>query len=165
MAGVVEVLLGPVLGVVGTLGGRIIGLKEKKQDYEHELKKFEHEVAMRAQERIAQQEENEHAMAFNAQETEGSIAKTIVTGSYDGLLASINAEASIKGDRWLENVRGLVRPVLTAAGMVVVTIVCFSNIESDRTAALTAMLSNASLMIVWWFGDRPAGQFKTKWQK
>lgn len=165
MTGIVELLAGPILGTIGTIGGRMLDLKAKKQDYEFELKKFSHEIDMRKQERIANQEENEQAMALNAAVTESEIGKTIIKGSYDGLVASINAEANIKSYKWVDAVRGLVRPTLTLITGMMVGYVAFTATGSMQEAAVASVTTQFGMAMAWWFGDRPSGQFKTRYQK
>lgn len=160
-----SVVLGPIFGLVGTLGGRALDIKAKKQDYEHEMKKFEHEVNMRAQERIAKQEENEQAMELNSALTESDIAKTIVTGSYDGLKASLEADASYKPSQWVENIRTLIRPGLTVGLGLVTAALAWTMTADVQATVVSSIISQFMLASTWWFGDRPSGQFQTKWQK
>jgi hypothetical protein len=160
-----NVILGPVLGTIGTLYGKQLDIKAKKIDNEFNLKKFEHEVNMRKEERAAAQEANEQAMAMNAAVTESDLARTIATGSYAGLTASIEAEGKISSYKWVDAVRGLVRPVLTTVTGITVGVIAFTSTGDIQSSTVAALTTQFGMAMAWWFGDRPSGQFQTKWQK
>ena len=167
MTDLVSVIAGPILGGVFGWLGKEQDRKNKKLEFEFEEKKFIHETEMRAQERIAKQEENEQNMAMNSLMTESDIAKTIVAGEYAGLEASIDADSKLTGAsyRWVDAVRAMIRPGLTVSFSLLVGILAFTETGDIKASVIASVLTNLSIMIPWYFGSRPQTQFKTKWQK
>lgn len=94
---------GGLFGLFGTALGRVAGYFERRQGHAHEQARWVHEVQLlELQQRAAKQE------------TEAELALTEMEGRWDGLSASMQAEAAIAGSyRWVDAVRGLTRPVLT----------------------------------------------------
>ena len=159
-------IFGPLIGIVGGYLTKEQAIKEKKIDNEQKLAEFKHEVEMRAQERIASQEKNEQAMALNKELTESDLAKTELTKSYDGLLASIKADSELKTGPIMTNFRASVRPVLTYLGVIATTAMCFVAMgkEIGEVAAYT-IYTDTSMMIAWWFGARDNLKLNNKYFK
>ena len=161
-----NLLLGPVLGVVGGYITREQDMKAKKIDNEFNLKKFEHEVTMRKEDRQAAQEANEQAMAMNHAVTESDLATTVVEGSYAGLLESIKADAAMKTDTFMDGFRSSVRPVLTYVSVLAAIFMIYTANTPDIAGAASAtVLTNAGLAFAWWFGDRQAVKLNSKYLK
>lgn len=166
-----SVASGGVLGLVGSLAGKVGQFfqakqerKSKQMDYDHELKLLEMQQSQASREDLHEVEMLE------------------TQGSYSGLEASINAEASIQQvSTWVNNLRSLTRPVLTFSLVGIVTwmfIVLMGAVQTGTDNALVGLLGqtavieiltyiiysvvfSASTAIVWWFGDRaltPPGQ-------
>lgn len=155
MAGVLEVVFGPVLGLVGGIANKWMDLEVTKETNKHELKKFDFELAMRDKERIAKQEENEQRMAANQLDVEGQLVMTELKGSWDGLKASMEHDSKLgESYRWVTAVRALMRPALTVAGLTATTVMCFTMSNTLQEGAAYATYTNTSMMLAWWFGDR-----------
>ncbi len=167
MSGILEFVVGPLFGLVGGIVQKEQDLRAKKVDNAHELKKFDFELAMRDKERVAAFEKNEQDMAMNQQDVEGQLATTITQGSWDGLKASIEADAKQIGTsyRWVEAIRSLMRPGLTVVGMAALTIGCFSLQDDLQAGAWYSMWTNGSMMLAWWFGTRDTGKIQTRYMK
>lgn len=155
---------GGVLGLLGSVVGKIGQAfqlrqerKDKKLDYEHELKLLEMQHAQASREDM-------HEM--DMLETEGSFA---------GLESSLSAAGNIKAaSDWVRDVRALTRPFLTFSLVALVAwmfIVLINAIQTGTSNALVGLLGqdavidilsyiiysvvfSASTAVVWWFGDR-----------
>ena len=114
-------------------------------------------------------------MQARAAETEQELAIVSQQGAWDGLAASQRADAAISANvhAWVNDVRALFRPVLTA-GLVALVYVMFRDLlgglgtERSILGAVLAeaevqevlryviysMVFAASTAVVWWFGDR-----------
>jgi len=115
-----DAAVGGIFGIFGTALGRVAGYFERQQSFKHEVQRWGHEYKL-----------HELQMQANAQETEMEIALAAQQGSWQGLNASIEADANIgKASLWVINTVRLVRPIVEAAVF----------------AATAATL--------WWFGDR-----------
>lgn len=165
----VGLLGGPVLGLVGTLAGGWLKLKERKLEMEAEAQRFGHEIALRKQEAVARHEAHEDEMEMNVAEAETTIAETIVDGSYKGLDMSLKHDMSLDGGPVINAIRASVRPFLTYAlvttsvGMALYTGLAGAGIEDSdvKLAMITSinLVSNLTgLTVTWWFGDRQLGK-------
>lgn len=159
-------LLGPVIGIVGSILTAKEQRKLKELEYKHEVDKFEHEVTMRQQERIAAHEGHEDAMEANQQQTEATLAVTATQGSYDGLIESIKADAQLKGGTIVDALRASVRPVLTYGTVIAGTFLCWYGVTNEvKDAASWTLLTNGSMAFAWWFGDRSAVKLNSRFLK
>lgn len=118
-----------MIEAVGALGGFIGSIATKGFDLWAKQGERKHELALI-------QEQRETAKLMHSQELD--------LASWKGLSTSLDHDASIQGNTpWVQDVRALVRPVLTialvAAGVV--------TGESEITTL-------ASIAVGWWFGDR-----------
>ncbi|HBF89664.1 MAG TPA: hypothetical protein DDX09_00715, partial [Hyphomonas atlantica] len=94
---------GGVFGLLGTVIGRAAGYFEQRQSQAHERARWQHEAHLAGLELQARREESEAAER---------LAET--SGRWQGLAASMQAEASIgESYAWVNAVRALTRPVLT----------------------------------------------------
>lgn len=148
---------GGLLGMVGTVMGRVAAYFEARQANAHERERWQHERAVRAEEaeREAQRRESDHAHDRQM-------------ASYEGLNESLRAEASVGATyRWVNAIRALVRPVLTPVLWIVYLVVFFAIVEGNARTFLSAeaqddfvgyFIANiafaASAATLWWFGDR-----------
>ena len=138
---------GGVFGIVGTALGRVAGIYERRDKHEHERAKWLHEYKLHALNIKARAQESEFEMEMAAQ-----------AGSWAGLEASINAEASIGvASKWVTNVLRLVRPALTLL-LWLITAGIFLQTQNEEIAEAAVFAATAATL--WWFGDRapkPAG--------
>ena len=131
-------IIGALVGGAGSALSKWIGIKEKKQDFEHEIKLLE------MQKLIAQSEtENELAIA---QEDSYSLMRT---ASYQ------HDMTSGRTSRWVNNTLRLVRPILT---LLLISLVWFiwhtTADEAQKADIISNVMFMASAALTWWFGDR-----------
>lgn len=164
LGGVASVASGGLFGLLGSVVG--VGAKwlQEKQRQAWEEKKWGHETRML-----------ELQMQARAAETEQELAIVSQEGAWNGLAASQRADTalSVNVHTWVNDVRALFRPFLTA-GLVVLVYVMFRDLldglgtdQSILGAVLTeaevkdvlryvvySMAFAASTAVTWWFGDR-----------
>jgi len=132
---------GGIFGLIGTALGRVAGFFERRQSFEQETKRWTHELAL-----------HELQMKSRLQETEMELAITAQQGSWQGLEASIKADAALgKGSQWVINTLRLVRPSLTLL-LWMITAYIFAVTKQD--AIIEAAVFAATAATLWWFGDR-----------
>ena len=143
---------GGLFGLFGTALGRLAGFFERRQTMEHEERRWSHEVTLlRLQQSAA------------AQETEAELAIARTEGSWAGLEASLNAEASIAASyRWVDAVRALTRPILTLLLWGITLAIWFSADASNQSSITETATFAATAATLWWFGDRSAGLQRPK---
>lgn len=135
---------GGVFGLIGTLIGRVSGLVERRQEQAHERARWTHEAALIALQREAR-----------AEETEGEVRLAGAAGSWDGLAASLAAEAAIgPAYAWVNAVRALTRPVLTLLLWVITGLVFLGSGAAERAGIVETATFAATAATLWWFGDR-----------
>ena len=100
----------------GVLFGHIFGWLNRREDarthsmdLQHEEKKWDHDLAMRDKDREMLQTEWEARAQVASIEVEGKIAQA----DADALRAAQEADKATYGDKWIDGLRGIVRPVLT----------------------------------------------------
>jgi hypothetical protein len=132
---------GGLFGIIGTAFGRVAGYFERKQAFEHEVQRWRHEYRL-----------HELQMAADQQEAELELAITAQQGSWQGLEASIKAEAAIgAASKWVINMLRLVRPVLT---LLLWLITAWIFAVTQEGAIVEAAVFAATAATLWWFGDR-----------
>lgn len=132
---------GGVFGIVGTAIGRVAGYFEREQSFKQEQARWSHEYQL-----------HELNMQANAQETEMELALAAQAGSWNGLEASIRADAAIgRASQWVVNVLRLVRPTLT---LLLWTITAGIFVITQNGAIVEAAVFAATAATLWWFGDR-----------
>tara|TARA_B100000446_G_C10405805_1_gene289190 strand:+ start:183 stop:656 length:474 start_codon:yes stop_codon:yes gene_type:complete len=135
---------GGLFGVIGTALGRIAGYFEKRQEQKFEMARWGHESDLLRLQMDAKREE-----------TEAEIALTQAQGSWDGLAASLNAEASIPDSyKWVNAVRALTRPCLTFLLWLLCCLVFFGVDGGMRGRIVETAVFAATAATLWWFGDR-----------
>ena len=136
-----DAMAGGVFGIVGTALGRVAGYFERKQTFAQEEKRWGHELKL-----------HELQMQADKQETEMELAITAQKGSWDGLKASLNADANIGiAAQWVINTLRLVRPTLTLL-LWLITAWIFSKTQDADIANAAVFAATAATL--WWFGDR-----------
>jgi len=142
---------GGVLGIFGTVFGRVASFFERKQAFEQEQARWKND-----------REEEKHELALlnlrdvhdeNRAEREIKLAAT--EGSWRGLEASQAAQTALvkheKGSARIIDVLRLVRPVLTIL-LWLITAWIF-GVTKDA-AIVEAAIFAATAATLWWFGDR-----------
>ncbi len=135
---------GGVFGLVGTVIGRIAGLVERRQDNAQERARWMHEAAVL-----------DLQMKARASELAGQERLAQTSGAWQGLSASMAAEASI-GDsyRWVNAVRALTRPLLTLLLWLITGLVYLGAAADARAGIIETTTFAATATTLWWFGDR-----------
>ena len=135
---------GGLFGLIGTGIGRVAGYFENRQQNRHEEKRWAHDLQLL-----------ELTASANREQAEADIAKVEAQGSWDGLTASMEAEASI-GDsyRWVNAVRGLTRPLLTLLLWLITLLVFLYTAPENRENIINTATFAATAATLWWFGDR-----------
>jgi hypothetical protein len=149
-------------GVFGLLGSAIAAwmkMRQSKQEHEFEKDRWAYETELQRLQMQAKQEENEQAIALSSS-----------VGSWDALNVSVGNERKAgESYKWVNAVKDLFRPVLTA-GLFVLSYVIFLDVIR-RNGVLAHVLSpdealelikyivysvvfSATTSGVWWFGDR-----------
>lgn len=132
---------GGVFGIIGTALGRVAGYFERRQSFKHEVQRWSHEYKL-----------HELQMAANQQEAELELAIAAQQGSWQGLEASIKAEAAIgEASKWVINLLRLVRPALT---LLLWCITAWIFVATQQESIVEAAVFAATAATLWWFGDR-----------
>jgi len=135
---------GGVFGLVGTALGRVAGFFERRQTMKHETARWAHEVELIGLQQAAAREE-----------TEAELALANVAGSWDGLRASMTADAAIASSyRWVDAIRGLTRPILTLLLWLIATGIWLGADPASKTSIVETATFAATAATLWWFGDR-----------
>lgn len=136
-----DAMAGGAFGILGTALGRVASYFERKQTFLQEEKRWGHELQL-----------HELQMRANKQETEMELAIAAQKGSWDGLRASIDADANIgMAAQWVINILRLVRPSLTLL-LWLITAWIFAKTQDGDIA--NAAVFTATAATLWWFGDR-----------
>ncbi|MCF6221068.1 MAG: hypothetical protein L3J65_08150 [Robiginitomaculum sp.] len=136
-----DAIAGGVFGIIGTAFGRVASFFERKQTFLQEEKRWGHELKL-----------HELQMRANKQETEMELAIAAQKGSWDGLRASIDADANIgMAAQWVINILRLVRPSLTLL-LWLITAWIFARTQDGDIANAAVFAATAATL--WWFGDR-----------
>lgn len=138
-------IIGALVGGAGSALSKWIGIKEKKQDFEHEIKLLE------MQKEIARSEtENELAIV------QESTYSDMRTASYQ------HDMASGRTSRWVNNTLRLVRPVLTLLLILLVWFIWHTTADDEQKAdIINNVMFMASAALTWWFGDRSPSSKKS----
>ena len=135
---------GGVFGLLGTALGRVAGYFEQKQAHGHERERWSHErdlLDLQARER--------------REETEADLIRIEREGSWEGLSASLEADASIGSSYpWVNAVRALTRPFLTVFLWTLTGVVYFNAGGDEQTGIVEAIIFAGTAATLWWFGDR-----------
>ena len=143
---------GGLFGLIGTALGRVAGYFEQKQAQAHEKARWIHEVQLIELQQAAQKAE-----------TEAEIALSEVEGSWQGLAASMQADAAIASSyRWVDAVRGLTRPCLTLLLWLIAGGIWLGADPASRANIAETATFGATAATLWWFGDRSAHARRVK---
>jgi hypothetical protein len=139
-------LSGGLFGVLGQVANRAFGVWETREKRKDTALAYTHELALIDKQMQAKDQETEHELDLTA-----------AHGSWDGLKASLEAEARPTDSyRWVAAVRTLTRPFLTLETQV--ALVALMLIVRDRPSMMEAVIETitfgASASLLWWFGER-----------
>ncbi|MEO0881531.1 MAG: hypothetical protein AAFY34_02250 [Pseudomonadota bacterium] len=135
---------GGLFGLIGTALGRVATFFERRQEHAHEQARWAHEGELLKLQ-----------MQANREETEAEIALAETAGSWDGLRASMAAEAAIGASYpWVNAVRGLTRPTLTFLLWAIAGAIYVGADADGRNAITETATFAATAATLWWFGDR-----------
>ena len=152
--------LGAAFGALGSVLNRGLGIfetREKRKDRQlemaHEVERWGHDLRLASDARTGRAEEARQALA-----------RTDAEGSWDGLKASLQAEAGIGASwPWVAAVRALTRPALTLLLWILFALLFLSALSGALSAetasvvvrtAVETIAFSASTALTWWFGDR-----------
>ena len=150
---------GGLLGGLFALAQHGVKLWERKKQREHDL-------AMREQDRLDL--EQEHKLAIERLESEGSIARDLAETKARGeaLQASYANDRATYGGGWVDSFRGMTRPGLTwllVLSLIALTYTSITMLDSAASTELVtslakmlaqSLVSAAMTALVWWFGGR-----------
>jgi hypothetical protein len=138
-----EILLslfgGGVTGLFGTLLGRVANIFEKKQDRAFILQKYQLDAKLRSI------------------ETEKQLELQYINTSQKSLQASYKHDSNILvNSDWVNNIRALVRPVLTILLWLLIAAIYFNlePIDDEKGVIVETIIYCTTTATVWWFGDR-----------
>lgn len=146
---------GGILGVAGSLLGRVAGFFENRQAFRQKQAEWKNDVFLREHE-ISLHKLNQEARKH---ETEQELDIIAQAGSFRGLEASLKASTALNanpsGSPWVINVLRLVRPVLTVFLLLMVGWI-FKGIDDPKIRAevLLSIVFATTTAVFWWFGDR-----------
>jgi hypothetical protein len=94
-------------------------------------------------------------MKVRASELAGQESLAQTPGAWEGLAASMAAEASIgESYRWVNAVRALTRPLLTFLLWLITGLVYLGAAAEARASIVETTTFAATAATLWWFGDR-----------
>ncbi|RIJ28456.1 hypothetical protein [Henriciella mobilis] len=139
---------GGLFGLIGTALGRVAGFFEARQAQAHERARWAHETELL-----------ERQQAARAAETEAELALAETAGRWEGLRASVEADAAIAASyRWVDAVRGLTRPLLTLLLWLIAGGIWLGADDGARASITETATFAATAATLWWFGDRSPRQ-------
>ena len=151
---------GGATGVFGQLVNRGFAVWETREKRQDTKLAYEQETRRWANEQELLKIQMQQASEANEQE----LAVTAVAGSWEGLKASLDADAKVPSSyRWVDAVRAMVRPVLTVGSQGALLLVFFcatTSVQATIQQQVTeTILFIATAATLWWFGERaPAGR-------
>ncbi len=132
------IMLGPILGLLGSLFTSGTRIFEKKIDYQHELNLYKAQAELKVIEM-----ENEAKIA------EGQAASAAFQASYQ------HDTDYGKPSRRVADILRFIRPAFTFLLMALVAAIYFTSAEFDMREAITlSTLDYAGMALSWWFGSR-----------
>lgn len=135
---------GGLFGLAGTAIARVASFFERRQQFKQEQARWSHETALL-----------ELQMRARQAETEAELALTETRGSWEGLVSSMQAEASIgESYLWVNAIRSLTRPGLTVLLWGIAGGIWLGADNAARSAITETATFAATAATLWWFGDR-----------
>ena len=162
IGGGLSVASGGLFGLIGSGIGAIGKYFQAKQQFEQEKER-----------RVWDREDFKMQMQFSAQETEQEIAIASAEGAWNGLEASIRADAAIPATGFAASVKTLFRPFLTMtlvgvsawivwlmwSGLTsrdqsILVILAEAEVKDILKYCIYSLIFATTTAVVWWFGDR-----------
>ncbi len=141
---------GGLFGLAGSLIKKVMAFFEMKQKNAHEL-----EVLRLEQANMRMEIEARRHIA------EIDLERDIETSADESLQSAIQAEGRLRSSNWVNDVRGLVRPLLTLMLLIVTTSFWYNTDDPTIEARLAnELVFMTSAAVLFWFGDRPSGRRK-----
>lgn len=152
---------GGVAGIFGQLINRSFAVWEAKERRKDAQLANQHEEKRWGNEKELLQIQMQQATEANEQD----ISLAAATGSWDGLKASLVAEAAVPPSYpWVNAVRALVRPVLTFGSQIALLLVFFTATATVKATIqqqiVEGILFIATASALWWFGERAQSKGK-----
>ena len=148
-------------GIVGLFGGiaeKFTAYKTKKLELEAEQRRFEHEVQLRKVDAEIMAQE----WAARTKVAEVEAEAVVEAENSKAFAASYQLEPKKYGIKWLDALRGSIRPVLTLY-LVVLTSIMYYRTDGGRIdpqMVAEAILSMTVMVVGWWFGSRETKKSK-----
>lgn len=138
-----ELLLGPVTGLIGSAVSGITSYFERQQEMEKMKLAHSHELALFQKE-----------AELRDREMSNEIALAEIRADREALRGSYQEAASQVGEtyRWVIAVLKLTRPTLTA--MLAIGAISLAAIHAQDMDLIDQVIYLAGVAIGWWFGDR-----------
>lgn len=149
---ITELMFGGLTGLIGGIVEKVTAYKTKQLDIQLQKEKFVNEVALRKVDAEIMAQE------WAARTKVADIEATAVVQAEDSkaFAASYQLEPKKYGIKWLDALRGAIRPSLTIYLCVVVTVMYMrtdgGTIDAQSVADTILYLCVTS--VCWWFGSR-----------
>lgn len=120
-------IVGAVIGAIGSIGNRFLGIWEDREKEKREEKRRSDEI---------------------------ELAK--IKGNSDTMVASFVHDSSLQEgiSQWVANIRALVRPVLTFYSLSIITVFFFFAGAEGKAIILASLVEFSAMAGTWWFADR-----------
>lgn len=148
-------------GLVSSVFGGILGLGQKYLDLKQHKMDQEHEVRLREKDMEQTKIEIEGRTKVAEVQATGAIA----VAEAGALAASYEADKATYGIKFVDGVRGVMRPLITAGASIELYIFGTAawayiqdhgGLTSEQAYNIVQSILDVALMVVaWWFGSRP----------
>ncbi len=144
-----------ILAAIGTVLQTLLGWGTKALD----AKVTERELALQVQLQNGELELVRAKAAGDAAVQQIKSNADIAIADSNGLIASLQADKASYDNKFVDIVRGLVRPVLTVYGFAFVTVFVWEYVDEETAKQaipllVTMLVDVTALMLGWWFGAR-----------
>lgn len=149
---ITDLMFGGLTGLIGGIAEKITAYKTKKLELELQKEKFANEIALRKVDAEIMQQE--WAARTKVAEVEGA-AKVEVEDA-KAFATSYRMEPKTYGIKWLDALRGSIRPALTLYLCAVVTTMYLRTDGGtiDAQSVANTILYLCVTAVCWWFGSR-----------
>lgn len=146
-------LAGGIIGFLGGLGESVLSFFSKREDNAHKL-----EMAKLSLEELDKELKRERIVSEGQIKTAEINAQSAAIQGY-----SERVSESYKHDSKLNGIRGLVRPVLTGALVILLAAVYFTTQDAAIKSTVSGAIVEISIAAVaWWFGGRAGAKVRGK---
>ena len=142
---------GGLFGFIGSFVNKLLGLKQRKQENEHELVLRNKDIETIDAEARAEQGKARIEMDINAQQLQGK--------AYEASLKHDAVGLDVFGSTWLivaEFIRRTYRPFISTVLVVLFGMIFFDDATTDemRLQMVNAIIQATVMVLTWWFADR-----------